>query len=121
MSILERLSKEEIDQLLNELKIKGYDVKEQDKSKILKQEAREVYGCEIYASDELCHAIYAIADSVTDNYEKKGRTTHKKKTVTADIIDEYRKIVRELLIVLKPYFGTVQGLRKLRELKDGDQ
>ena len=116
MSIIDMLSKEELDQLLKELKVKGYDVKEQDKSKILKQEAIEIFKCEVYFSDELSHSIYSIADFVTDNYEKNGRSYRKKKTITTDIVDDYRKAIRSILEVLKPYFG-MSGYRLLKELK----
>lgn len=117
MSILDKLSKEELDQLLDELRIKGYDVKEQDKSKILKQEAIEIFNCEVYFADELSHSIYAIADFVTDNYEKKGRVYRKKKTITADNIEDYRKAIRSILETLKPYFG-MPGFRFMKCKED---
>jgi biotin operon repressor len=38
--MIEKLSKKEIEQLIEELSEQGYDIKERDKSKIMKQEAK---------------------------------------------------------------------------------
>ena len=106
--MIEKLSKEEIEQLIEELSEQGYDIKECDKSKILKQEAKNALNCEDpYICQDISSSIYLIADYLTDNYEKAGKTTRKKKTVSAEIMEDYRSIIRRLLIALAPFFGRI--------------
>ena len=106
--MIEKLSKKEIEQLIKELSEQGYDIKERDKSKIMKQEAKNALNCEEpFICQDISNAIYLIADHLTDNYEKAGKITRKKKTVSAEIMEDYRSIIRRLLIALAPFFGRI--------------
>ena len=114
---LENLTKDEINEIIAELKAQGYDVRENRKSVILEQEAEKLGMVDCYFANELRKSILNIADFATDNTEKKtpayeGATTrrHKKGTVDASIDKDYREICSGILKTIQPYYGR-QGFR----------
>lgn len=109
--MLERLSKEEIDQLLSELKENGYNVTQMTKGIVSNQEASKIFGCNVFISGELKKAMYTIADYVTNNYEKKGKITRKRQFIPHEIEKEYRQIISGIINAIKPYYGIV-GFRE---------
>ena len=105
--MLERLSQEEIEQLLSELKDNGYNVTQMTKAVISNQEAKKIFGCNVFISGELKKAMYTIADKVTNNYEEKAKVTRKRQFVPQEIEKEYREIIRGIINAIKPYFGMI--------------
>ena len=111
--MLDKLSKDEINELIAELKASGYDVRENRKGAILEQEAEKLEMVDCYISQELKKSIHDIADWATNNKEeKKAKSggisrTYKKATVDASIEKEYREICNGILKVIQPYYGRV--------------
>lgn len=111
--MLENLSKDELNNLIAELKASGYDVRENQKGAILEQEAEKLGLVDCYICQELRKSIFNIADWATNNKEKKEAKngnisrTYKRKTVDASIEKEYRRICNEILKTIQPYYGKV--------------
>ena len=118
---LDELSKDEINELIVELRASGYDVRENRKGVILKQEAEKLGMIDCYICQELRKSIFDIADWVTNNTEKKAAKnggisrTYKKATVDASIEKEYREICNGVLKIIQPYYGRLGFRSKLRE------
>ena len=105
--ILDKLSNDEINELIAELKANGYYVRENLKGVILKQEAEKLGMHDMYISQEIKKSIYDIADWATNNKEKKGSKEYKKGIVDASIDKEYREICNGILKILQPYYGRI--------------
>lgn len=101
--MLEKLSKEEITQLISELNMQGYKTKMNVKEIILQQEAEKLGFGDVYIYQNYRNPIYLLADVATKNKIKKGNKTYRNKTVDPCIESEWRKIVSDLLGCLKPY------------------
>ena len=118
--MLDKLSKDEINELIAELKASGYDVRENRKGAILKQEAEKLGMVDCYVCQELRKSIFDIADWATNNKEEKASKngniprTYKKATVDASIEKEYRGICNGILKIIQPYYGRV-GFRQRGE------
>lgn len=112
--MLDKLSKDEINELIAELKASGYDVRENRKGAILKQEAEKLGMVDCYICQELRKSIFDIADWATNNKEKKAAKnggisrTYKKATVDASIEKEYRGICNDILKIIQPYYGRLE-------------
>ena len=107
--MIENFTAEEFSQLIKELKETGYEIKVNTKSKILRKEATAMFGGHPYITNELMKAIYIIADFATDNYEyrgKKGNRYHST-IVAEEKQNEYSRIVKGILEVLKPCYGKI--------------
>lgn len=110
---LDELSKDEINELIAELKASGYDVRENRKGAILEQEAEKIGMVDCYICQELRKSIFDIADWATNNKEKKEAKngglsrTYKKATVDASIEKEYREICNGILKIIQPYYGRL--------------
>lgn len=116
--MIEKYTKDEVKQIIEELKQNGYEIKENGngikengKGRILLQEAEAIGLHNLYIRNDLNTAIFTIADWVTDNYTKKtpkgegaGRT-YKKKTVSADKEEQYRKICKGILLLIADQYG----------------
>jgi len=111
--MLDKLSKDEINELISELKASGYDVRENRKGAILEQEAEKLGLVDCYICQELRKSIFDIADWATNNKEKKEAKngnisrTYKRATVDASIEKEYRRICNEILKTIQPYYGRL--------------
>jgi len=111
--MLDKLSKDEINELIAELKASGYDVRENRKGVILEQEAEKLGMIDCYVCQELRKSIFDIADWATNNKEEKEAKnggpsrTYKKTTVDASIEKEYRRICNGILKIVQPYYGRV--------------
>ena len=120
--MIENMSRDELNELISELKASGYDVKENRKENrkgvILEQEAKELGMENPYICDALKKPIYNIIDWVTKNTEEKtpksgGATrTYKKNTVDPSIEKEYRRMCKDILKSIQPYYGAVIGFRE---------
>ena len=115
MALLDNFTKEEREQLLQELKAEGYDVREFEKGNILNQEARDIYKCETFIGGDIRHAIDRIASAIAD---VKG-----KRTVEADKAEAYREVVRAILRALHPYLGlrSEVAFRRKSQTEEGQQ
>lgn len=123
---LDELSKDEINELIAELKASGYYVRENRKGAILKQEAEKLGMDNCFISQEVTQAIYNIADWATNNKEKKAPKnggiprTYKRATVDASIEKEYREICNGVLKTIQPYYGRV-GFRSRSKLREDEK
>lgn len=118
--MIENFTEEEIKQLIEELKPFRGKYEENSKTLILRQVANEVFGKPTYVCDAISRSMFAIADDVTDNYErippKSGKgipKTYKRRNVPKESEDEYRRVLKGILEVLKPHYGKL-GLRERR-------
>lgn len=125
---LNELSKDEINELIAELKASGYDVRENRKGSILEQEAEKLGMVDCYICQELRKSIFDIADWATNNKEKKEvksggvSRTYKKATVDASIEKEYREICNGILKIIQPYYGRLgfRGRNKNEQIRESD-
>ena len=101
----QNMNNQEIDQLIKKLEEAGYIVKGNDKATLFRSEAEKAFDCRVFVMQDLRSHILAIADFLTDNYEKKQRNVVKRSNVPVPLEDEYRKIVSGILEVMRPYFG----------------
>ena len=125
--MLDKLSKDEINELIAELKASGYDVRENRKGAILKQEAEKLGMVDCYICQEIKKPILDIADWATNNKEDKASKnggpsrTYKRGTVDASIEEEYRGICSGMLKIIQPYYGRLgceqrgSGVAQMRE------
>ena len=112
--MLENFTKEEIDNLIKELKTQGYTVRENTKNGIIKQEAEKLGMSKPFIMPEISKPIYALADWATENYQKSEKEVRKSKEIPLDKEDEYRSIVSGILAILKPYYGRTGFCDRMR-------
>ena len=106
--MIESLTPEAIEMLIEELRIGGYiDVKEKSKAAMLKIAAEEAYGDDVFVCSELSGCLYKIADWLTENYRNKDKRGMKKVTVDVELEEEYKDVLVGFLKVMQPYYGRV--------------
>lgn len=109
--MLEKLSSAELEQLLTELKDKGYDIHPKEKISLVYEEMNKLGMKDAYVSSEVSKPLYMIADLFTNNYTENARGKNANRVIPTSIEPEYRRILNALLQVIKPYYGH-QGFRK---------
>lgn len=107
MRILDQFTKEEIDQIIKELKTEGRDIRPNLKGFVLNEEAEKLFKCKVYISQTLRKPILELADWATDNYEQKEKQKLRKKDVSENIDEEYREIIRGILQALSKHLGKL--------------
>ena len=109
--MIEKFSKEELEQIIKEIGELGIQVKVNHKGNVINEEGEAVFGSRPYIGCNFRKPILKIADSLTNNFEKKNSKTYARKDVPEEINEKYREIVRGILNVMKPYYGSVMGFR----------
>lgn len=115
--MIEKFSKEELDQILKEVNELALAEKPNHKRRIVLEESSDVLGSRPFICSGLKSPIYAIADFITNNYERrevKGSNitrSYVQVLVPKEKENDYRKIVRGIIEVLKPYYG-MEGFRQ---------
>lgn len=106
--MIEKFSDQELKQLIAELKEVGFEVKDNAKSYVVRQVAKEVFGGTPFICDEIRKGIFLITDFCTDNYErdKAGRNCSCK-IVPESKSEEYREIIRGIFEAIKPHYGMI--------------
>lgn len=120
--MLEKFSKEEIDQILVELKKEGYKIQGivDGKTTILDREAKSL-GLDCYKigkgyTTSLKSPIFEIADMITGNYEKRamksgGHKTFKRpNSVDPDIAEEWRMVCHSVLAGIKKFCDEMRDI-----------
>lgn len=110
--MIENMSQKDITALLKELGDAGYVVKGNEKASILKSEAEKAFGCKVFITQEIRKNITELADKLTDNFDEKAVNSVKRTYVPLAIDEEYRKIIRGILEVMRPYFGIIGFSKK---------
>lgn len=112
--MIERFSKEELEQIIQELNEIGMKVKVNYKGRVLSEEAGNVFGGSPYISTDIRKSILRIADLMTNNFEYpkpgepvKTTRTYARSTVPDEIAKEYRKIISGIFEVMKPHYGML--------------
>lgn len=105
--MIENMSQRDITLLLKELGDAGYVVKGNDKGSILKSEAEKAFGCKVFMTQDIRKSITDLADRLTNNYEENRKNMVKRACVPLNIDEDYKKIIRGILEVMRPYFGMV--------------
>ena len=110
--MIENLTKEEITQLIDELREHGYEIQRSMKEALVQEECKKLNMGNAFVTTCIKKSIYTIADWATDNYtrhETRNGTprTHANKFVPCEKEAEYRKIISGILEVIKPYYGRL--------------
>lgn len=106
--MIERFSKEELEQIVKELKTAGYSIDNESKAYLF-QRAR--HDAEIpYVYEDIRRAIYDITDRLTDNYSERSCKAGAVRKMRNNHVPEdkkvmYSAILRDMLGALKPYIG----------------
>ena len=77
--MIEKFSREEIEEIIRELKDEGYKFKPNLKGLVLNQEAEKVFKCRAYITEDIRKPILQLADWATDNYVNKENGKTRKK------------------------------------------
>lgn len=107
MKIIEQFTKEEINQIIKELKEAGHDIKPNLKGFVLNEEAEKLFKCKVYISETLRKPMLELADWATDNYEFNKQKKTRKKDVSESIDEEYRQIISGILQALSKKLGKL--------------
>lgn len=112
--MIEKFSKEELEQIIKELQETGLTVKDNPKNRVITEEAVKVLGGRPFITSDIRKAINILADFVTDNYERKDCKNGKYQkraltTISKEKEDDYRKVARGIFETLKPYYGEKDG------------
>lgn len=110
--MIEKFSPSELEAIVRELKCSGYDLRPNSKANIFNDEVKQLFGNDVYVSQTLRNAIYQVADYITGNYEKKGNAERKVLYVAPDKVEEYQKIIKGCLEVIRPAFGMTGFCKK---------
>lgn len=105
--MIEKFTEKEINTIINELRVAGYDVKFSSKQLVMKEEAEKVFGGDPFVCHDIGGSIFKIADFITGNYDRKSGRNFARRHVPANIEEEYRQIINQILEVVKPYYGMV--------------
>ena len=106
------------EEMIAELKSQGYVIKEPSgrlfKLKLLRLEADKLGMPNLFVTKEILDAFYIAADYATGNYTKKKTKSGwyancRNQFVREDMEDEYKRILRGFLEVMKPYYNKIQG------------
>ena len=117
--MIEKLSQEELKQLISELTENGLLKMTGSKANILMEEAEKLGYKGLFVQSDMSANLYNIADQVTDNFVTKitssGKTrTCKTNTVPKEKEQKYREVISALLLALKPYTG-ISGFKEIRQ------
>lgn len=108
--MIEKYTEEELKIIIKELRAVGYDVKQTTKQMVMKEEAGKIFGGDPFVCADIGGSIFKIADFMLDNYDRKPDRKTARKKVQGDIEEEYRRIVSEILGVIRKYYG-MNGFR----------
>lgn len=113
--MIEKFTKEELSEIIMDLKEAGYDVASNSKGMILKEEAEKIGLVKPYIANDIKKSIYVLADFCTENKKKIGQREYRKGLIPEDKQAEYRNICSGILKVIQPYYGMIGFQSRTRE------
>ena len=109
--MIEKFTEEELKEIIEDLKMVGYEVRKTTKQRIMKEESVKAFGGNPFICQEVAGSIFRIADVMTNNYERKNGRRCVRKHIPEEIDKTYRTILSGIMEVIRPYYGMWLGFR----------
>ena len=110
--MIEQFTDEELKIIIKELNIRKSDAVQGSRNSIILKAAQELDMGDMFMCTDLRDGFYKLVDFLTENKTRTTTCSGKPRDVRNNIVptekrEEYKELVKQLLTVMKPYYGML--------------